>query len=372
MRGYPRAVRVALDEQIFLLQRHGGVSRYFVHLIGELTRDPSLEADPELPFRRVWNDHAVAELGDKGVRRGPRTFAPYPMLAAAWGRPARRGEVDIVHHTFYHPRFLRDFPGALKVSTMHDMIPEKFPDLVPAGVHMAKERYYRESDLILFPSQSSERDLVDWYGDPGVPTVVAHHGVERSFFEGGSPVAGFPSHYVLFVGRRGGYKDFDVLLTAFAAIASGYPDLSLVALGGDDFTDAERASITSLNLTGRVIQQTVTDRELPGAYANARLFVMPSRYEGFGLPVLESMAAGAPVVAADTSSLPEVGGHAAVYFPPGDVDVLSDRLAALLGDDTQLSALREQGTARAATFTWRRQSEATAAAYHLAREIANG
>jgi glycosyltransferase involved in cell wall biosynthesis len=356
-------VRVAYDEQVFLFQKQGGISRYFANLIADLGRESYPGVDVSIPFRHVWNDYASADLEEFGVSMGPKALAPYPLIAASFLRPRRREPVDLIHHTFYHSRYLRDYPGAKKVVTLYDMIPERFPDAVSGKVHMAKAEYYQRADLLIAISESTKRDAIEAYGEPNCPIQVVPLGVSNRFADGGPPAPGLPAEYLLYVGQRGGYKDFDLLLRAFAQIAPSYPDLSLVAVGGGEFSASERRRIKELRLEGRVVQDYVDDEHLPGTYAGSRLFVMPSRYEGFGIPILEAMAAGAPVIAANASSFPEVGGEAIRYFTPGDSDDLVSNLEALLDSEIDREHLSVLGRTRAKDFTWSRTAEMTAAAY---------
>ena len=271
-----------------------------------------------------------------GSRPHEGPLQPYPQLAAAAARPRRRERVDLIHHTFYHPRFLRDYPRTPKVVTIYDMIPEVMGARGRFGSspHMAKREYVARADLLIFISESAHEDLISAYGTPSAPCVITHLGVDGRFLEGGTLPAGFPSEYVLFVGNRSGYKDFATLLASFAYAPKDLGGVHLVCVGGGPLTSDELAAATTAGLHGRLHQFSLTDEEMPGAYANAAAFVFPSRYEGFGLPALEAMAAGTPAILARTSSLPEVGGDAAVYFTPGD----SEELAAVLMDVLSVAA----------------------------------
>jgi glycosyltransferase involved in cell wall biosynthesis len=135
-------------------------------------------------------------------------------------------------------------------------------------------------------------------------------------------------------------------------------------VAGPPFDEEERATITSLGLEGAVQHVgVVTDQQLAGLYANSLALVYPSRYEGFGIPPLEAMACGAAVIAANTSSIPEVVGDAAQLFEPGSGDALTEALRAVLLDDPHRSALIDRGHARAATFSWARTARETRAIY---------
>ena len=358
-------MRVAFDEQIFLLQQQGGISRYFVELLGSLTVSaPDIEV--VTPFRRVVNRHALeAVSGERFLpARGP--FQPYPQLAAAALRGRRDGRMDLVHHTFYSHRFLRDYPTTPKVVTIYDMIPEIIGARGRFGSpHMAKREYVQRADLLLFISASARDDLFETYGEPSAACVVTHLGVDSRFAAGGLKPVGFPAEYVLFVGKRDGYKDFATLIAAFSAARDHLRDVDLVCVGGGPLTPHELGDAEAAGLSGRIHQHTLPDTAMPGAYANSAAYVFPSRYEGFGLPALEAMAAGTPTILARTSALPEVGGDAAAYFTAGDSEDLAAVLVELLHDSRRREDLVIAGRARAREFSWAKTALRTAEAYRL-------
>jgi glycosyltransferase involved in cell wall biosynthesis len=275
----------------------------------------------------------------------------------------RARRTDLLHYTFYHPRFLRRRSPVPTVSTVHDMIPELYPELFARDPHLHKAEYVRHSDLVLCVSEATRQDLIRLHGDPGVPVVVTHLGVDQAFRPGLDRLPGMPSRYVLFVGRRGGYKDFGTLVEALAQ--ARLDGVWLVAVGGGPLTDDERALVHRAGLGDRWVQVSPSEADLPHWYSCADVFVFPSRYEGFGLPTLEAMGAGCPTVLARSSSLPEVGGDACRYFAPGDPADLAVELGKLWEDEDARLSMATAGVARAAQFTWRRTAEATARAYGL-------
>lgn len=359
-------MRVRYDDQIFVVQRRGGVSRYFVELIREFGEDPTLDVDAELGWRWTRNAHAL-EAG-LGRPLGMVGGSKWPVLRLAnrtinVGRP----DADITHHTYYWAGYLSRRSTPPMVVTIYDMIPELFPDLFPRGnPHLQKREYVRRATLVLCISESTRRDLLRVYGSVGAPTLVTHLGVSRRFAPGATRPLWCPDRYVMFLGDRRGYKDFRVAIESFAELAPRQRGTALVAVGGGTFTADEEALISRWGLRDQVVQRNVSDEELPGVFGGASAFVFPSRYEGFGLPTLEAMACGTPTVLADTSSHPEVGGDAALYFPPGDYNALASSIRHILSDDVLRADLSQKGIARARWFTWRRTAVATVAAYRIA------
>jgi glycosyltransferase involved in cell wall biosynthesis len=357
-------VRVAFDEQIFLKQMRGGISRYFVELINAFRSDPDLGIVPELTFDRTWNEHALSELAE--VQRGRLRRQPRGEIARR--RLTRRlrpkeSSAPLLHSTFYDPRYLPDVQAANHVVTVHDMIPELFPDQVSTQVHEAKRRYVEDADLVLCVSEATREDLLRVYGELTAPVVVVPSGVSGRFSRAGAVLNGLPDKYLLHVGARSSYKNFELLLDAFAESSIGHPDLHLAVVGGGPPSDREQRKIAELGLSHRIAWRQVTDEQLPTVYQQASAVILPSRYEGFGLPVLEAMKAGAPVIAGDTAVFREVAGDAAIFFDIDDSDELAAAIDRLLKDSQLAQLLVDRGQLRAADFSWSRTARLTAAAY---------
>ena len=215
------------------------------------------------------------------------------------------------------------------VVTHHDCIHERFPALFPnaASIVESKRKLLARADAIICVSESSESDLLHFYDVVEMKTHVVHHGF--------SPLQNLPDDahgmrkkpYLLYVGSRAAYKNFGLLLEAFSR--SGLAaDYRLLAVGGGSFTSAEQERIASLKLGGWVnVLPKADDGTLARAYREAALFIYPSLYEGFGFPPLEAMSMGCPVLVNRTSSLPEICGDAAFYFPAADAGELARSLA---------------------------------------------
>ena len=357
-------MRVAFDEQIFAIQPYGGISRMFAELAQQFISEPDLGIQL-LPLNApVINRYALDHPDIRKHLAVRDAGHEYYSLARYFMRIRPRRGQDIVHNTFYLPHGLASYPGAKRIVTIHDMIPELMPETRRRLDFLTlKKHYVQRADHIICVSEATKESLLEIYPNVKAPVSVVHHGVHPRFTPDAAPLNNFPANYLLFVGNRGGYKDADVLFQAFASIAEEFPDLDLVLVGGGPISAQERGLLETLSIEQRTRQVNLTDADMVGAYAHAQAFVFPSSFEGFGIPALEAMACGTPTILASATSLPEVGGHAAVYFKPGDAEELATRLTEVLTDARLREKLSQGGMHRAATFTWHRSAVAHAQTY---------
>ncbi len=365
-----RPIRVLFDSEIFGLQLHGGISRYFAALLEHLPRhgvSPTLWA----PF--TYNQHLRTgrTSGFVGLRL-PLALRSDRMarleqrgLRAADRVAARLGRFDIVHGTYYQRRLTTDAP---KVVTVYDMAPERFPELFPAGnPHAGKREACAAAALIIAISERTKRDLLELFPELDRPVEVIHLAVDTVSFR--SLGSGGEDGTILYVGQRHGYKNFGTFAEATARLLAERPELSALCVGGGPLHPDELAPFVERGCADRVAQRTVSDRELPALYGRATAFVYPSLYEGFGLPVLEAFAARCPVVLSNASCLPEVAADAAEYFDPHDVEALLEALRRVTDDRARREELRRSGDRRLGAFSWDLTAERTAAAYRRLLDV---
>ena len=362
-------MKVLYDAQTFLRQRAGGISRLFTDLIVEFDRDLALGVEPEVPFTWTPNTHASQALDYRGIRATP-DWLPRGLTYVPWwirGRTRASG-LDLVHHTYYSERFLGDAKGPRRVSTVHDMIPELFAGTEGfTSGHLQKSRYVAESDLVICVSESTKSDMLAIYESvPGQIRVIPN-AVRAGFSPEHEPLVGLPLEYLLYVGARAGYKDFALLPQALQVLGSAGIDIPLLVVG-KPFTAAETVTLKEHGVIDRVIQRRLSDGDLKRAYANSSLVVQTSRYEGFGLTPLEGMASGVPVVVANASSMPEVGGDVAQYFTAGDAEDLARVIQRVLTDSALRRDLALRGPARARGFSTALMAQRTAEAYREVQE----
>ena len=324
-----------------------------------------------MPFRYVKSEHLI-EHDSLNYSK-----APLPSIVQrrkllrrlnSAQRLARTDHTAIVHHTYYFPEYLRR-PAAARICTIYDMIPERYPEMFPYGnPHSDKDKYVEVCDALLCISEATKADVLHHYGTLNKPVVVTPLGVGRQFFSTPAINTNWQP-YVLYVGSRAGYKNFEMLLHAFSKMSEQQRTLKLLCVGGPAFSHAEIVAVANLNLRERVIHQTVTDDELPTLYASAVCFVFPSRYEGFGLPILEAFASGCPVILAETECFVEVGDGAAQFFHPDDDETLAEIIGRMIVDPSSRAHWIAEGRKRALDYRWYKTAELTSKVYQeIARQ----
>ena len=276
-------------------------------------------------------------------------------------------DFDLLHPTYYftHSENLFSRHKYPIILTVHDMTHEVFSDLMePLGETVKqKQEAIHAADAIICISENTKRDLLDRYSIPEKRIKVIHLAseLEMSMAYGPEKVPARP--YFLYVGMRLKYKNFIGLLDAFAKVASSNSE-AILCIVGSPFSDAESRIISELKLTDRIEHYGfVADRHLAKLYRCSVGFVYPSLYEGFGIPPLEAMACGAPVIACRSSSIPEVVGDAALLFAPDSNDDLVEALLLLLNHPGERACLIDRGFERAKMFSWDRTAEKTIEIY---------
>jgi glycosyltransferase involved in cell wall biosynthesis len=361
-------MRIAYDQQIFEMQRHGGISRYYTELVRNLGQRADVQATVIAP---VFINQYLLRPDVRGRVRG--TFFPFRFRGEA--RVARASNkallpvywagrnFDIVHETYYSQ--VRRGRGRVRVVTVYDMIHELFPQDFPdsAQVTAAKHAAVRRADHVICISETTRQDAIRLLGIAPERSSVIYLGCSLDTPVAAPAPEATPAQCILYVGVRSGYKNFLVLLEAFAAAKSLPATVDLVAFGGRPFSADERRRIEELGVAGRVRQMSGSDRLLDAHYRAAIAFVYPSRYEGFGIPPLEAMAAGCPVACSDAGSIREVVGDAGAYFAPDDVQGLRAIMERLAEDRTYAADLRARGFAKIQKYSWESCAQETLRLY---------
>ena len=280
----------------------------------------------------------------------------------------------VLFHATEH--LLPPLRGVPTVLTVHDLIfrrlPEHHKPLNRWYLNLTMPLYCRRATHIIAVSEQTRRDVVSAYGIPAEKVTVIYEAADSRFrIQPPEMVAAararyhLPERYLLFVGTIEPRKNLTRLLTAFERLrAEGLTDaIVIVGRRGWLTGDFDAALEHSPAKQAVLFPGFVPDEDLPAVYAGAQVLVMPSLYEGFGLPVLEAMASGTAVACSNNSSLPEIAGESALVFDPTEVDDISGTLRRILRDTDVRSHLRDAGARRAGLFSWERAARETLTLY---------
>jgi glycosyltransferase involved in cell wall biosynthesis len=359
-------VKILYDGQIYADQIAGGIGRYFNNIIERLP--PSAQPTLTASYRQnksFYPRHPNLHLQEF------LDFRPYRIAHNLRGRYFRwRNDsqaFDIFHPTYYYLLSQTDFNRSRHplVITIYDMIHELFADkIAPDGTIANKQAAIQAADAIICISESTKHDLLKYFPNVAAKVVVTHLASEfkPEWADGDEETPTRP--YFLYVGSRAkAYKNFDTLLLAFAKVVSVNPEVLLCVVGAP-FTAVEQQQIAELHLTDRIQHyRHASDTHLAKLYRCSTAFVYPSLYEGFGIPPLEAMACGTVVVAANSSSIPEVVGDAGILFDPKSVGDLADIAIELLDNPSKRDRLIAKGCDRYQQFSWDKTAAQTFEVY---------
>lgn len=352
-------MKILYDYQALRMQRYGGVSRYYYELASRLRLEPDVQvAVPVLHsknyyFQELLGTPMADDLPAPLERAVNLTNRAYTLLT-------RARYADILHPTYYNPYLVGRLRGRLVV-TVHDFTHERFPECFPRGDATAanKARMIRAADALIAISENTRRDILQYFPEAEGKITTIRHGL------GDEPVTPapfpLPERYILFVGARQGYKNFTRFCEAMLRVMKNDDGVCVLCAGGGPFTPAETASFG--RYAGRFLQRTCTDAELAHAYQNARCFVFPSLYEGFGLPTLEAFRGGCPVVLSAASCLPEIGGDAAEYIDPESAESIARAVERVLNNESLRREMAARGKARLQNYRWETTARETLRLY---------
>jgi glycosyltransferase involved in cell wall biosynthesis len=373
-------MRIGLEGKV-LTPHIGGIGRYAMHLVEALL---SLAAQrcPDLEFVIF-----TAPQTDRDILKGVGASAceRFRWIKSTLLRSSVLLPVGVllerieVFHGLDQSGIPLFFKAGKYVVTIHDVIPLVLPWAFPPRhrwvLATALARIRKQAEMVIVPSTAAAEDVVHFLRVERERISVIPMGCEPRFQPVEEPVRAaalrrrydLPERYLLFVGTLEPRKNVQTLLQAFAQVIAEMPqdDLTLVIAGGKGWGGEDYMStVDALKLHDHVrFAGFVGDDHLPELYRGALLFVYPSLYEGFGLPVLEAMACGTPVITSNRASLPEVAGDAALLVDPTQPEALAAAMTSILNDAELRRTLRARGLARAHTFTWDAVAQQTVAIY---------
>jgi len=379
-------MKILYDHQIFEHQRIGGVSRYFSEIIKHLPSD--VEADVSIqysfneylkdiyvPFVRKDQLLAYADFlpgynfkGKKRLFTYLEKYFPskYPDLLKinreSTIKKLQKQEFDIFHPTFYGDYYLDYIKNKPYILTVHDMIIELYPEFINSPVFVKRKKKLVENAAhIIAVSGNTKQDIINVFGTSAEKISVVYHA--SSLSENSIKPENLPGKYLFYVGdRRLGYKNFSFFISAVETILKDNEDLHIVCTG-DEFNHEEINFFENLGIKNKVIHRFVDDKQMYGLYKHAQMFIYPSYYEGFGIPILEAFQAGCPVALANSSCFPEVVKDAGALFNPKSPQELRRIIIDLLNNKEYRNSIIEKGNKRLENFSWEKSARQTVDIY---------
>ncbi|MDP2217460.1 MAG: glycosyltransferase family 1 protein [Methanolobus sp.] len=365
-------MKILYDHTVFEFQRYGGISRYFYELITKL----STKEDVDVSLFQGFNINEYAFSKNKQnygsywscKLKSKQTILKY-IIYILFSIPnkilfeiyMRSSNFDLYHPTYYMKGLRRVMKMPI-VITVYDMIHELYPDqfIDSRLVIKAKKRAIERADIIIAISENTKNDLIKIYGVPDCKIKVVYLASSLSSsntieFDELKMSYRITRPYILYVGDRRTYKNFKILIDSYRNHFSDYFDL--VCFGGGNFKPNELKSSDN-----NIIQLHGSDDLLASLYRHAFCFVYPSLYEGFGIPPLEAMSMGCPVIASNTSSIPEVVGDAAILFDPHSEKELVQSMQSLYNESTRNDVIK-RGYEQEKKFSWEKMANETLSIY---------
>jgi glycosyltransferase involved in cell wall biosynthesis len=371
-----RAIHVGVNAHLLSVAanyRSAGINWYIQNLIRHLP-----DADPEFQYTIFLGEQGYA--GTRGLALSYTRLPTHrPAVRFVWEQAIqpwvlRREAIDLLHSPALVGPILGGRPF---VVTVHDLSYHRYPEAFRTAnrgyLTLFGQQSVRRARRVIAVSQSTKDDLVKHYGLSPARVDVVYHGVDKAFRP--LPPAevaafgtrqGLPERFLLFVGTLEPRKNVARLVEAYARLPQTCPPLVLVG-GKGWFYEEILSRVEELGLASRVrLAGYVPAEDLPYWYNAAEVLVYPSLYEGFGLPPLEAMACGTPVISSTASSLPEVVGDAGLLVDPADVDGLTSAMERVLRDAGLREQMRTAGLHRAQRFNWQAAARQTVDSYRRA------
>lgn len=354
---------IVYDSQIFDQQKFGGISRYFCEIMS------NLQFNYDIAVRYTENHYL---LNSKIKRHGiyiPHLFFKYHQQklyqsnAKLILKLMQKHAPFVYHPTYYNPLFLKQIGNNPFVITVHDMTYEKYPDLFQdsTSIIQQKKEIITKANHIIAISEHTKKDIIETLGISPQKIDVIYHGCSLQSTIS-KPNLHLPQRYILFVGDRTSYKNFQRLAEAFSIIHQTDAHLHLIC-AGKPFSKAESELISRIGIAPHTLQISVNDQHLKELYNRALLFVYPSYYEGFGIPILEAYTCNCPVALSQASCFPEIAENAAAYFDPFSVSSMAEAIKSVIYDEAERTRLILAGKERIKLYSWEKATRQTELVY---------
>ena len=348
-------MKILFDYNIFCHQKLGGISRYFLNLQKYINKNPNTDVRIFAPF------HINKFLEASKINKSFFYLKDYPRytrrtinlfnfnsskIYCKYFKP------NIIHKTFYNFNFENN-DKIKKVITVYDLIHEIYHNDYdkPEGF-LPKKKILRNVDYIICPSNKTKNDLMKFYNIKSEKIKVIYMGIHK--FNNNTEIDFIKNFkpFLLYVGDRKRYKNFNNLIKAFSINKKILDDFMLVCLGGGKFTNEEKELFKKCKLEqSKIIHLEGNDEILSNLYKNAKAFIFPSTYEGLGLPQLEAMSFGCPVISSNHEAILEAVGNSAVLFNPNEPEDIINVIEKTIYSQNKLEELKKNGINRSKLFS---------------------
>ncbi|OGF59326.1 MAG: hypothetical protein A2Y62_13640 [Candidatus Fischerbacteria bacterium RBG_13_37_8] len=363
-------MKILYDHQTFsTFHFYSGISHYFYELMNQFSKDKEIEFELSLLFS---NNKYLEKANFVKIRpffKEINNKHMYKLISVINRQQSKKKLSEqtyhIFHPTYYHPYFLNFLEYKPYVLTVFDMIHEKYFKMFPNKDKTIKFKklLIAQASKIIAISENTKKDIIEFYNIDEDRIKVIY--LANSLVKPGNinTYITLPKKYLLYVGGRKVYKNFEFFIKVVSSLMKTDDELHIICAGIHPFSAIELSLFKELNVDNKIFHYNVSDEMLYYLYENAIAFVLPSLYEGFGIPILESFACGCPAVVSNTSSLPEVGGDAAAYFDPLSEASLKETLSKTIYNDDYRNTLKIKGYQQLEKFSWKKTAEETKKLY---------
>lgn len=349
-------MKILFDYNIFSHQKLGGISRYFLNLHKYINRYPDINCKILAPihlnkFLKLYEKNDNLSFYLNGYPKYTRKLINflnfnYSKIYSKYFKP------NIIHKTFFNYNFENNYK-IKKVITVYDLIHEiHYRDFNKSEGYLPKKNFLKGVDSIICPSNKTKDDLIHFYNINPEKIKVIYMGInkfddikELEFLKKLRP-------FILYVGDRKRYKNFKNLIIALSIKKNILNDFKLICLGGGKFSDTEKKLFKEYKVDEtKIIQLNGDDNFLLNLYKNAKAFIFPSTYEGLGLPQLEAMSLGCPVISSNHEAILEAVDKSAALFNPNEPEDIINVIEKTLYSENKLNDLKKKGFERSKLFS---------------------